>query len=102
MKKLCLILLLICTIAFFYHYKKGALPFNLPFVEKNTVSSTEYSQNEEPGINTKAYVGNIRNHKLHSINCENLPYEDNRVYFSTIEEAQAAGYTDKHYECMGN
>lgn len=102
MKKLGLVLLLICTIAFYYHYKKGDLPFELPFQERNSSTSEEYSQNEEPGISTKAYVGNIRNHKLHSINCENLPYEDNRVYFSTIEEAQAAGYTDKHYECMGN
>ena len=49
----------------------------------------------------KNYVGNVNNHKLHSINCTQLPYEENRVYFSTIEAAYAAGYTDKHYECMG-
>ncbi len=47
------------------------------------------------------YVGNINNHKLHSIKCGSLPYEQNRVYFSTVEEANRAGYTDKHKECMG-
>ena len=102
MRKFALILLLICTIAFYYHYKKGDLPFELPFQERSNSTSEEYSQNEEHEIGIKSYVGNRNNHKLHSINCENLPYEDNRVYFSTIEEAQAAGYTDKHYECMGN
>ena len=67
MKKLGLVLLLICTIAFYYHYKKGDLPFELPFQERNSSTSEEYSQNEEPGISTKAYVGNIRNHKLRGL-----------------------------------
>ncbi len=49
----------------------------------------------------KNYVGNKNNHKLHSIECTQLPYEENRVYFSTVEAAHAAGYTDEHRECMG-
>ena len=100
MRKIGLILLLICAIAFYYHYKKGDLPFDLPFQERNSSISSEYSEKEEPAQSTRAYVGNRRNHKLHSIYCDNLPYEENRVYFSTIEEAHAAGYTDDHYECM--
>ena len=48
------------------------------------------------------YVWNTRNHKLHSIYCDSLPYEENKIYFSTIDEANAAGYTDQHYECMGD
>ncbi|MCM1266309.1 MAG: hypothetical protein NC302_00270 [Bacteroidales bacterium] len=47
------------------------------------------------------YIANKNSGKLHSIHCDSLPYEKNRIYFSTVEEAQEAGYTDKHRECMG-
>lgn len=50
----------------------------------------------------KNYVANKNSGKLHSIHCDSLPYEDNRVYFSSIKEANNAGYTDNHKECMGN
>lgn len=50
----------------------------------------------------KNYVGNLRNSKLHSITCTRLPYEKNRIYFSTLEEAFNAGYTDIHKECLKN
>ncbi|MDE5771448.1 MAG: hypothetical protein K2I06_07465 [Ruminococcus sp.] len=50
----------------------------------------------------KNYVANKNSGKLHSINCDSLPYEKNRVYFSSVEEANNAGYTDNHKECMDN
>lgn len=45
------------------------------------------------------YIGNINNMKLHSVFCRGqLPKEKNRVYFYTLEEAAAAGYT-KENQC---
>lgn len=38
-------------------------------------------------------IGNINSKKFHKENCGNLPYEKNRVYFDTVEEAEDAGYT---------
>lgn len=40
------------------------------------------------------YVGNQNNGKLHRSDCKNLPKEENRVIFSTKEEAVEAGYDD--------
>lgn len=48
----------------------------------------------------KNYVANRNSGKLHSISCDSLPYEKNRIYFETVEQAHAAGYTDHHKECM--
>ncbi|MDE5563523.1 MAG: hypothetical protein K2I93_00070 [Oscillospiraceae bacterium] len=50
----------------------------------------------------KNYIANKNNGKLHSISCDSLPYEKNRIYFETIEAAHAAGYTNHHKECMGS
>lgn len=57
---------------------------------------------EDSSTLTKNYVANKNSGKLHSIYCDSLPYEENRIYFSSIEEANNAGYTDNHKECMGN
>ena len=48
------------------------------------------------------YIANRNSGKLHSTDCDELPAEQNRVYFETIEDAHAAGYTNHHVECMGN
>lgn len=68
----------------------------------NTTATSSGSQAVSTLADSKAYVGNKRNGKLHSIYCVSLPYEDNRVYFATEEEAKNAGYTDTHKECMGH
>lgn len=69
----------------------------------NSSSITESSSNSTAGsVLTKNYVANRNSGKLHSIYCDSLPYEENRIYFSTIEEANNAGYSDKHRECMGD
>lgn len=49
----------------------------------------------------KEYIANRNSGKLHYYTCDSLPYMKNRVYFSSKEEAYAAGYTDIHKECMG-
>lgn len=65
-------------------------------------STTGGSSDSTAGsVLTKNYVANKNSRKLHSIYCDSLPYEENRVYFSTVEEANNAGYYDKHKECMG-
>lgn len=38
------------------------------------------------------YIGNINSKKYHTSDCSSLPYEQNRVYFKSKEEAEAAGY----------
>lgn len=48
------------------------------------------------------YIANRNSGKLHSVYCDSLPYEENRIYFDTIEAAHTAGYTDHHRECMGD
>ncbi|MDE7363463.1 MAG: hypothetical protein K2N27_01040 [Ruminococcus sp.] len=68
----------------------------LSFVGCTGGSSTTDSSSSE-----RNYIANRNSGKLHSIDCDSLPYEKNRIYFSTIEEANNAGYSDKHKECMG-
>jgi len=48
----------------------------------------------------KNYIGNKNSQVLHVPTCDSLPYERNRVFFGTIDEALNQGYR-KHYECMG-
>ncbi len=48
------------------------------------------------------YIANRNSGKLHYYTCDSLPYEQNRIYFATEAEANAAGYTDNHKECMNN
>jgi hypothetical protein len=43
-------------------------------------------------IEATAIVGNIRTMAYHLPSDENLPDEDNRIYFSSEEEARMAGY----------
>jgi hypothetical protein len=62
----------------------------------NTYQSTTATQRID-----RNYIGNKNSLILHVPTCNSLPYEQNRVYFSTIKEALDQGY-HKHYECMGN
>lgn len=41
---------------------------------------------------TDGYVGNVQTHIYHAAAAPNLPGEENREYFATREEAEAAGY----------
>ena len=53
--------------------------------EDQNAQPSEYESNE--------YIGNKNSKKLHTGDCANLPGENNRVEFSSYEEAIAAGYT---------
>ena len=39
------------------------------------------------------YIGNVNSRKFHTPDCPNLPAQQNRVEFSTYEEAVAQGYS---------
>jgi metal binding Ada-like protein len=41
---------------------------------------------------TGGYIGNVQTHIYHADTAPNLPGEDNREYFATRDEAEAAGY----------
>lgn len=45
-----------------------------------------------PEQSTEGYIGNVQTHIYHAATAPNLPGEDNREYFATREEAEAAGY----------
>lgn len=40
-----------------------------------------------------SYIGNINSKKYHLPSCSGLPNEENRVYFTTTDAAEAAGYS---------
>jgi hypothetical protein len=55
-------------------------------------------------VNTAAqadFIGNVNSLTLHAPDCDNLPNERNRVYFSGVEEALEQGY-HKHGACLGD
>lgn len=39
-----------------------------------------------------AFIGNTHTHVYHNATDSNLPSEENRAYFATAEDAEAAGY----------
>ncbi len=49
-------------------------------------------QPAEEAVTAGNYIGNKNNDRLHKATCSYLPDEKNRAYFSTREEAVAAGY----------
>ena len=69
--------------------------------ETTEPETAEPEKTEPETTPEKNYIANKNSGKLHSTNCDSLPYEKNRIYFSTIEQAYSAGYTDHHKECMG-
>ncbi|MEG1299557.1 MAG: MBL fold metallo-hydrolase [Erysipelotrichaceae bacterium] len=54
--------------------------------DKEALSKPQVELKEE------TYIGNINSHKYHLASCGHLPFEQNRVYFESEEEAQEAGY----------
>ena len=59
-----------------------SLTVNQETNDKNTSTSTETT-----------YIGNTSSKKFHRDICESLPNENNRVYFSSRDEAISKGYT---------
>ena len=64
----------------------------------NTTPTTIPSGDEEISLEDM-YVGNMKTMKYHKADCSNLPYEENRVYFTSEKEAEDAGYT-KSKDCF--
>jgi hypothetical protein len=55
-------------------------------------SSQPVSSSSMTDVEATAIVGNIRTMAYHLATDDNLPDEDNRIYFSSEEEARLAGY----------
>ncbi len=61
----------------------------------NGISAPEAEESTTKTI----YIGNKISKVLHSESCTSLPAERNRVYFSSVEAAEAEGYTKKCDNC---
>lgn len=55
--------------------------------------SSEPENAENGGAAAQTYIGNINSKKFHVPHCANLPKEENRVSFSSYDDAVNAGYT---------
>jgi methylphosphotriester-DNA--protein-cysteine methyltransferase len=61
-------------------------------------ASTAVTESTTSSVSTGSYIGNTNNQKLHKASCNSLPKPQNQVLFSSLDEAQAAGYT-KDNQC---
>ena len=50
------------------------------------------AQPQMPDIDHQIYIGNTKSKKLHTEGCSALPEKDNRIEFSSLQEALNAGY----------
>lgn len=62
------------------------------FTTEKAVSPT-YGRGTAAETEVTAYIGNLNSHVFHLDTCANLPAEENRVYFSDVQQALDAGYT---------
>ena len=67
-------------------------------VKKNDGVQTNPTENEgsgsgNSGVESYAYIGNLNSKVFHSLECSSLPNEDNRIYFTSREEALQHQYT---------
>jgi len=72
-------------------------PANTSSVPNETItekapSSSSTSNNEIAKPSSKNYIGNLNSKKFHKTTCGTLPNEENRIYFSTRDEAVSNGY----------
>jgi competence protein ComEC len=63
-------------------------------VESNSSSNGDSNYGTAPEGTT--YIGNKNNQKLHRATCKTLPQTQNQVLFNSLEEAQAAGFTQEN------
>lgn len=69
----------------FYTQKDSNLPTNPTESDKTTSSDTDVTE--------YAYIGNVNSKTFHKPTCSSLPNEENRIYFTTRDEAVSANYT---------
>ncbi len=55
--------------------------------------STPPADTEEPPVSEYPYIGNLNTQKYHNKDCASIPKEENRIYFTSIAEAEEKGYT---------
>lgn len=70
----------------------------LTFTTKKTagvpINPTEPGSASSTGaVKEYSYVGNLNSHVFHTTDCSSLPAEENRIYFTSREEAVTNGYT---------
>jgi competence protein ComEC len=63
-------------------------------VESNSSSNGDSNYGTAP--EGTSYIGNKNNQKLHRASCKTLPQTQNQVLFNSLEEAQAAGFTQEN------
>lgn len=68
----------------FYTAKENNLPTNPTESEKSTSDSS--------AVTEYAYIGNLNSKTFHLPTCSSLPNEENRIYFTTRQEAEGNGY----------
>lgn len=61
---------------------------NITFNCQGKKAEESYNKNPEEA----KYIGNINSKKYHLPSCSGLPEEKNRIYFMSVEKAEAAGY----------
>ena len=69
----------------FYTAKDNNLPTNPTESEKTTSDGS--------AVTEYAYIGNLNSKTFHLPTCSVLPNEENRIYFTTRQEAEDNGYT---------
>lgn len=55
-------------------------------------TETDRTESDSGAVEEYAYIGNLNSKTFHKTDCSSLPMEENRIYFTTREEAEAAGY----------
>ncbi len=67
-------------------------PATMPSATPSTPPTPATTATTPSGSNAPRYVGNLNTRIYHEATDANLPNEENRAYFATPEEAEAAGY----------
>ena len=56
-------------------------------------TESDRTESDSAAVTEYAYIGNLSSKLFHETDCSSLPGEANRIYFTSREEAIAAGYT---------
>ena len=56
-------------------------------------SPTVAETTQSTAVSEYACIGNLNSKKYHRLTCSSLPNEENRIYFTSAEEADEKGYT---------
>lgn len=65
---------------------------SVTFTTENAVAPT-YGRGTQTEAAEASYIGNLNSQVFHLSTCANLPAEQNRIYFSSAQQALDAGYT---------